>query len=63
MLREADNSLEPQTHFLAVFMWDSPSTMGSREEVLPRDSMVTGCGRPCGSEGSTRTGERELPLG
>lgn len=26
-----------QTHFLAVFMWNSLSTMGSHEEVPPQD--------------------------
>ena len=34
--------LEPQTHFLAVFMQNSPATMGGREEVLLHDNMVTG---------------------
>lgn len=33
-------------------MWNSPATMGGREEVLPQDNTVTGLGGAGGTEGS-----------
>ena len=55
MLREADNSLEAQTHFLAVLCC-SPSIVGSQERLL-QDSMVAGLGHSQGADGKYEDGE------
>ena len=33
-------------------MWNSLATVGGREEVLPQDNVITGLGRPSGTEGT-----------
>ena len=55
MLREADNSLEAQTHFLAV-LCSSPPIVGSQERLL-QDSMVAELGQSQGADREYEDGE------
>lgn len=55
MLREADNSLQAQTHFLAVLCC-SPPIVGSQEGLL-QDSMVAGLGQSQGADREYEDGE------
>ena len=57
MLREADNSLEAQTHFLAV-LCSSPPIVGSQERLL-QDSMVAELGQSQGADREYEDGEED----